>query len=307
MFASRLSPSAPRVVAAGFIFAIAWGFTARAQQAINNSFVGTTPCDAPVREFLGIPAKQDCERVRWDLQLLASHEAAKPGRVVVAAEYGIEGQASTKLKREADWKIAFGMDKRQEALTYVLDPDGARLALWEVTGEALYLLDSQRRPLLGNGGYSYSLSRATGEPQAAGDAAELSYTLQPLAPGPNVAGVFEGRTSCGMAQVFGMVVPPGCRKLKWRLTLFRDLEARTYTYRLEGSLFPTGAREGKAAPQIGTEVIPEAKVFRLEPPEGGRPVLIWPADNNVMLILDETGKPGPGSRDFGYALNRRNN
>jgi hypothetical protein len=277
---------------------------AHSQGAIGNSYIGTTPCDAPVREFLDIPAQQACDLVRWDLQMHAGTQKKAP-RLNVTAEYGSEGQSFRKIKREGGWTIGTGIRGIPETFAYSLSIGGRQLGLWELSDEAVYLLDRTRRPLTGNGGYSYTLSRAVPDPPRTGEVPEMGYTLRPLATGPDVAGVYEGRTTCVPARVLQIEVPAGCEKLKWRLTLFLDSESRRVgSYRLEGALFPAGAREGKVVLQKGTGFSPSVIVLRLDPPSGGQPLFLVAADTNVLLFVDGEGKVVPGNRDFGNALNR---
>jgi hypothetical protein len=257
-----------------------------------------------VREFLDIPARHACEIVRWELQLLAGTGKQAP-RLNITAEYGAEGQALKKTRREGGWAIGTGIRGNPETFAYSLSLGERKLGLWELSDEVVYLIDRTGRPLAGNGGYSFTLSRAVAGPSRAGEVPEMGYTLQPLATGPNVAGVYEGRTTCAPARVLQIEVPAGCEKLKWRLTLFLDSAARVVaTYRLEGALFPAGAREGKVVLQRGTGFSPSVIVLRLDPPSGGQPLSLVAADTNVLLFVDGEGRVVPGNRDFGNALNR---
>jgi hypothetical protein len=289
----------------GFLAALA----ALSSQAFAEGgiFVGSTPCDAPVRRFLGIPARDKCDVIRWDLLLALDAKTVKPSRAVASIEYGVSGQRLKKLKREGSWSLAVGTDEHSDAVVYELTRGKAKLGVWKITDDVVHLLDAKRRLLAGNGGWGYSLSHALAEkPQAdTGPIPEMSYKLEPLATGPKVYGVFEGRTPCELSQVLGIQVPAHCEKIKWRLTLFQDAGTRTPTnYRLEGGLFADGARKGSITTLPGTPFDATAKVLRLEAPEGQQPVFIMRGDDNVLFFLDSTGKLALGNRDFGYALNR---
>jgi hypothetical protein len=285
---------------------------------VGGIFIGSTPCGAQVLRFLGIPQPAKCDFVRWELSLAVDAKNEAPGPAVATVEYGVYGQPLTKLKRELSWAAVNGTAERTDAQVVELKRGKATLKLWRVGDETLHFLDSKDRLLVGNSGYSYALSFAlTAKADASADAApDLSYKLLPLASGANVYGVFEGRTPCEIAKVVNIATPAGCFKLKWRLTLFQDPKTKTpASYRLEGSLFPKGPREGALSPLSGTPFDAAAQAVRLELPDAERstyvkgksaePIHLMRGDENVLFFLDNGGKLGLGNRDFNYVLNRR--
>lgn len=276
--------------------------------ADGGIFVGSTPCDAPVRTFLGIGEKEKCELIRWDLSLMLRVNRTTGPNLIASVEYGLAGKPLTKLKREGLWVKGVGTPEHPDAVVYELSHGKAKLALWKVTDETVYFTDAKRNLLVGNSGWSYALSIALAEKPRASEAAapEMSYSLLPLATGPEVYGVFEGRTPCALAQVIGIKVDNACIKLKWRITLFQDAVTHAATsYRVEGSLFPQGARAGAVTALPGTPFDANAKVLRLEPPQGAQPIYLMRGDENVVFFLDQAGRIGLGNRDFSYALSRR--
>jgi hypothetical protein len=286
--------------------------------AEGGIYIGSTPCGAGVLRFLGIPAQAKCEFVRWELSLAIDAKSEVPGPASAQIEYGVYGQPLTKLRRDLSWAAVNGTAERKDAEVVELKRGTAGLKLWRVSDETLHFLDSKNRLLVGDGGYSYALSyavtRKSEKPAAAPP--DFTYKLLPLASGANVYGVFEGRTPCEIAKVVNVTVPAGCIKLKWRLTLFQDSKTKApASYRLEGSLFPKGAREGALTPLSGTPFDAAAQVVRLELPETERasyvrgqsaePIHLMRGDENVLFFLDNGGKLGLGNRDFNYVLNRR--
>jgi hypothetical protein len=223
-------------------------------------------------------------------------------------EYGLAGKPLKKLKREGLWEKGVGTPEHPDAIVYELSRGKTKLALWKVNDETVHLLDAQRKLLVGNSGWSYALSIAlAGKPRASEAAPpEMSYSLMPLATGREVYGVFEGRTPCAQAQVIGIKVDDGCMKLKWRITLFQDASTHAATsYRAEGSLFPQGARTGLVTALPGTPFDANARVLRLEPPQGAQPIYLMRGDENVLFFLDQAGRIGLGNQDFNYAISRR--
>lgn len=291
---------------------------AQLARADGGIFIGSTPCGAQVLRFLGVAPPPKCEFVRWELSLAIDAKNDAPGPAVAQVEYGVYGQPLTRLKRDLSWAAVNGTAERKDAQVVELKRGSASLKLWRVNDETLHFLDAKNQLLVGDGGYGYALSFAVAkqpEPSRA-DAPDSTYKLLPLASGANVYGIFEGRTPCEIAKVVNIATPAGCFKLKWRLTLFQDPKTRSpASYRLEGSLFPAGAREGALTPLSGTPFDAAAQVVRLDLPEAQRasyvrgksaePIHLMRGDENVLFFLDNGGKLGLGNRDFNYVLNRR--
>jgi hypothetical protein len=276
------------------LLAIACASFAHAEGGI---FIGSTPCGPQVARFLGIPAQPKCEIVRWELSLAVDAKNEAPGPATAQVEYGVDGQPLTRVE---------------------LKRGNATQNLWRVSDETLHFLDAKKQLLVGNGAHSYALSFSVArQPEPAPAAApESTYKLLPVASGANVYGVFEGRTPCEIAKVVNVSAPAGCFKLKWRLTLFQDPATKApASYRLEGSLFPKGPREGALTPLSGTPFDAAAQVVRLELPEAERagyvrgksaePIHLMRGDENVLFFLDTGGRLGLGNRNFNYVLNRR--
>jgi hypothetical protein len=273
--------------------------------AEGGAFVGSTPCNAPVRSFLGIGSREKCEVIRWDLRLGVDERTAAPTRFQASFEYGT-GKALKKLQRDGSWGLGVGTPEHPDASVYELKRGKTTLNLWKVTDDLVHLLTSRRNLMVGNGGYSYTLNPALADPSPGGALPEMSYKLLPLASGAKVFGVFEGRTPCEFFREFEPNLDPACLKVKWRLTLFRGAKRTDIAnYRVEGGLFPGGAREGTVTVLPGTPFDANARVLRLDAAEPAKPLFLMMGDDNVLLFLDSAGKPGLGNRDFSYTLNRR--
>ncbi len=271
----------------------------------SGFYAGTTPCDRTVRDFLDISSKAGCDFVQWDLSLIFDGATAPP-RFNLTAEYATEGGKPTRVRFRNRWHTVHGAPEHPDAVVYRLAYRGRELHLWRVGPNTLYLLDHDRRLLVGNSNYSYALATATVKrPRPDVVPARVPYPFSGAATGAEVFGVYDGRTPCGLEQVLGLVIPAGCAELHWRLTLLQDASTRTPTnYRLEGTLFPAGPREGPVTHLVSTSSDRDAAVLVLEPPPGGHPVYLMRGDDNVFFFVDRTGNLGLGSRDAGYVLNR---
>jgi hypothetical protein len=277
--------------------AIAIGAASIRAQQRSDVFEGSTPAEPSIRQVLGIPATSKIELIQWKLVL-------SPSRYELQARYGRK-----RAGRQGAWRIGKGTPSNPDAVVYELD--GAP-ALAQIDANILHLLNPDRTLMVGDGGYSYTLNRVERAetlvaPALARAQPDMSYSISPLSTGPLVFGVFEGRSPChGIAQRLNIAVDAACTKSKWRVTLYQDPRTRTpTTYKVEGSLHRTGAREGTWSFVQGTPGDPRATVYRLAPTDTEPAMLLLKGDDNVLFVLDQDGTPLVGHRDFSYTLNRR--
>jgi hypothetical protein len=275
------------------------GTTAIAEADVFGVFVGSTPADRALLEPLGVPANAEIERVQWKLTLHRD-----PARYELQYEYG----AGTKGVREGVWNVRRGIKSDPRAIVYELR--GA-FALAQVDVNLIQVLDEDFSYRIGNGGWSFTLNRSDQtEPRvdekAARNVPDMSYPISSLATGPDVHAVFDGRTPCqGIAQQLKVRVPRGCSKAKWRLTLYRDPATRAPTrYKVEGSLFTGGAREGTWKIVRGLGEDSDALVYRLDATATQPELLLLKGDENVLFILNEARDPRVGHAEFSYTLDR---
>jgi hypothetical protein len=122
-----------------------------------------------------------------------------------------------------------------------------------------------------------------------------------------VFGVFEGRTPChGIAHELAVTARPGCCKLKWRVTILQDPHSHEpTTYKVEGTLYGSGAREGRWRMTRGTADDPQATVYELFPSLEHRSILLLKGDDNVLFFLDPSRRPLIGTAQNTYTLDRR--
>jgi len=272
--------------------------------ATAEIFVGVTPCGMPIREFLDIPAKSECDSVRWDLWP-ARGVNGHPDKLVVTVEYGADGKLPKRLKREGRWAITQGTPEHPDGAVLWVELSGREMALWRVGPHTVHFLDQDRELLVGNSRRGYTLATAFSEKPRPGPGMTLMFTPAPEASGPAVFGTFVGRTPCGLSQVLNIPVPAICEKLDWRITLFQDPQTLALTnYRIEGGLFQNTPREGVITQQVSTSFNRDASVLKLEAAPGEQPVYIMRGDDNVFFFVDRTGKLGVGDRESGYVLYR---
>ena len=97
-----------------------------------EQFVGTTPCDAMPRRFIGIAAGAACERITWQLVLSKGSHGGQPATYTLAASYGLEMQngqgvanAESHLMRRGSWTARRGTKSDPNAVVYRLTSEGA--------------------------------------------------------------------------------------------------------------------------------------------------------------------------------------
>ncbi|HUG41648.1 MAG TPA: hypothetical protein VMM12_14260 [Longimicrobiales bacterium] len=113
-------------------------------------FEGRTPCGKLFVEFTGYDSPA-CEKVKWWLALYRD-PAGEPGG------YRFEG---TRVTRTGAWAIERGTASQPDAVVYRLFTDlpVGSIALLRIDANILLLLDGDRRPMVGDASWSYTLSR----------------------------------------------------------------------------------------------------------------------------------------------------
>jgi len=298
---------------------ICWGTElATDSEAAFATFVGTTPCDTPIRRVLEIPADAKSDIVQWTLTLYQDAQAATPTRYEIRFTYGTTAQGKPGLTDSPDarnaiktgtWRIITGTKSAPQAAVYDL---GGDLALIKIDDDLIHLLNADKSLMLGNGGWSCSLNRREAaepdvDPALTLNRPSISYQIAPLATGPNVFGVFEGRTPYQrVARELKLRSDPGSLKCKWRVTLYQDPVTHSpTTYKVEGTAHRDSPREGKWSIVQGTSADPKAMVYRLAETRTESPIFLLEGDRNVLFFVDQNGKPLIGGAEFGYTLNRR--
>ncbi|MBO9151747.1 hypothetical protein ACFOTA_05980 [Chitinophaga sp. GCM10012297] len=125
-------------------------------------YAASTPCSQGTRPLPGMDAEIGCELMKWKLVL---HEHT----FELHCEYGMT-KASTKgfskgksLDLSGSWTIQKGTPAHPQATVYQLK-DGKthkNISFIRLSNELLHLLDADGHLMIGNGGWSYTLSKVT--------------------------------------------------------------------------------------------------------------------------------------------------
>lgn len=300
--------------------AFVFGIPAVSAEAIGASssaqvFCGSSPCDEPIRQILGISSNGVPELIEWKLTLHRDPKTLAPTRYELRCNYGTTAPnnpgiaaPAKALERQGAWKITKGTKASPDGIAY--DLQGA-FSVYQINSNVLQILNPDRTLMIGNGGWSYTLnstvhSEKPVDAELARTVPDMSYQILPLATGPTVFGVFEGRSPAhGIARELKIPLHPAATKAKWRVTLYQDPDTQEpTTYKIEGTLFRPKAREGKWTIQRGNINDPKATIYQLS--SITEPALhLLKGDDNVIFFLDQNRMPMVGHCEFSYTLNRR--
>jgi hypothetical protein len=286
-----------------------------AAQSRTTVFVGSTPCNEILRTLLTIPREANAELLEWELTLTEAvdrrgaatyHIRYKFGRTR-PNQPGLDENAAS-LERRGTWQLNAAAARHPASGVVVLDNG---LSLLKVSDTILHALAPDNSLMVGNGGWSYTLSRRDAIERevdlrlAAADPGDPDGTTS-RATGGAVFAIFAGRTPCqGIARELGVTARPGCWKAKWHLTLFQDPNTRQpTTYRLEGTLYRPRVREGSWRIVRGSAGFPDAEVYELAPVHGESPGLLLKGDDRVLFFLDRNRRPLTGNARLAYTLDR---
>jgi hypothetical protein len=134
-------------------------------------------------------------------------------------------------------------------------------------------------------------------------------TYSKLPAGPEVFGVFDGRTPCQeIAKELQQNTSPDCFKLKWRFVLYQDPTTKKPTrFTIASTFHRTVNQKGTWSIVRGTNQNKDAVVFHLAPEDGKAPLYLLKGDENVLFFLDHSKNLLAGNAQFSYTLNRVGN
>lgn len=293
----------------------------------HEVFVTTSPCDAASKSLLKIPATADCEIIKWSLTLHHDPDTPTSATYKLTYAYGLPKQGTNeiaqggiKVEQKGRWAMTKGAKTSPDAVVYRLDPDKSQesISFQKVDDHLLHLLNRDKSLMVGNAGWSYTLSRTesyTGHMQQASPSAVSRVTSgsSPAAAlseknASAIQGAFVGRSPCReIARELNRAVEADCMKLKWGLTLYHDPNTQLpTTYKLNGTLYRKRIGEGRWAIIKGTKTNPDAVVYQLDLDNPQSSLFLLKADDNILFFLDKEKNLLSGNDNFSYTLNRTN-
>jgi hypothetical protein len=275
---------------------------------VFGKFVGSTPCGEPFGRLFDIPADAN-PPVRWALTLYRDPKTKVPTVYELRAEYDGAKPAATRksVTRDKEGRWSVGKGTKADPQAVVLELAGA-VNFLKPSDDILHALNPDRTLAVGTAGWSYTLNRAAAAEKVVVPSAEWlrgseSYKLSPLASGPDVFGVFEGRTPAqGIARDLKIDTEPNRFKVKWRVTLYQNPETKApTTYKVESSFHREARREGTWSVVKGEG----GEGYHLAAAKAEPALRLRRGDDNVLFFLGANHEPKVGNEDFSYTLNRR--
>lgn len=271
--------------------------------------VGCTPGDPLIKSALNIFYRTNVDFIRWNLTLRDSPSGINT--FVLNISYG-ESKPNTpvfkdggeKLFLEGVYSISEINDGKITGIIYQLKCYNSKIniiSFIKLNENLFHLLTPGNQLMVGNSGWSYTLSRKTPVdsdvlPSLSMPSVLLQDTVTQI--------TYEGRTPC--AGFPSGNVSPGCFKIKWMLTLHRDhinLQPTTYTLlRISDTRDET---QGVWTMTKGSPSNPDAVIYKLDPDKPEKSISLFVADKNVIFFLDKASQLITGNGDFSYTLNKK--
>jgi hypothetical protein len=156
------------LLASGFNATDACCQTEQGTSNVMGVFVASTPCSEGTRPLPRIPVKADCEFIIWNLTLYQDPKTSTPTTYKLNYTYGLSQPSTpgfigggTKVEMEGKWTIVKGAGSNAGAIVYQLDTDrpNTSISFLKLNENLLHLLDSDKRLMIGNAGFSYTLNK----------------------------------------------------------------------------------------------------------------------------------------------------
>jgi hypothetical protein len=124
------------------------------QNKLLGVFDGRTPCNV-LAAYLNEPVRPDCIKIKWRLTLFVDSISNEPTRYeLIGITYKRENP------RVGNWKILKGTYEDPQAIVYQLNESGKPPLLFQKgDNNILFFLDKEKRLLVGNSDFSYTLNR----------------------------------------------------------------------------------------------------------------------------------------------------
>jgi len=254
----------------------------------ENTFTASTPAAPVVKAFLGIPLTDSIDFIRWKVSFSGN-------RYKLHCNYGI-GKPNTNGFINGGSTVDLEGQLEKEQGVYTLRNGNKVLKMAELNTDLLHILDQNNKPLIGNGGWSYSINN-----MSPAFTSQISPSLSHKQSVLKDSIAYEGRTPCGVPGI----VPSGkeCYKLKWYIVFYADASNnQPGTYRLYGT--PNRKKGGvKGEWKIITGA--DGRItYQLYDDAGKVFIKLLKTDENILVFTDASGKLLVGNEDFSYTLNK---
>jgi hypothetical protein len=257
-------------------------------KAEQVSYMGSTPANSPVvREFLGISHSDSIDFIRWTI-------VYRDDKFSLKCNYGIGKPNTNGFMEGGNWVQLDGVLRKQNHY-YFLESKNKILGLLEINKNLLHLLNADNTLLVGNGGWSYTLSKEKGSALPA----DINFLSKKIILKDSMA--FQGRTPCWD---FPLVHPgPQCIKQKWLIILYTDPKTNQPTiYHLNGNSRGEGGIWGTWKIIIGKD---GKVIYQLFSTTTATPLELLSLNENILVFIDSKAGLLIGNQDFSFTLSRK--
>jgi hypothetical protein len=252
----------------------------------EKNYIGSTPANAVVRSFLGIPLTDSVDFIRWKLQLIQ-------GQFKLNCNYGI-GKPNTNGFYEGGKTIELKGLVSKKGNELALDAAGKILRFVELNEDLLHIADNNKNLLVGNGGWSYTLNALSPLHSAV---VNLKANNTPV----KDSLVYEGRTPCGVPGV--IEAGRECYKLKWKIIFFPISNTFHHgRYKIFGTAYR--AQNVKTGSWRVVQGEDGRIIFELNNDLEKNYLNLVKLDEQILIFSDRDGKLLVGNEDFSYSINR---
>lgn len=257
----------------------------------ENLFVSSTPGDDAVKAIFRIPTEKKIDFIRWNLALNQDET------FMLNINFG-EGQPNTNGFKGGGETRYFSGRYAVSNNIYELKSENfsAPLSLIKLNENLFHLLTADGKLMIGNGGWSYTLSKKSAE-----NSGSLWKSVLPNQTSQET--VFDGRTPClEIARNYNLPVTNECLKIKWRLTLFRDAVTNEPSkFSLRWVQYSPNLIEGNWTIKRNSDSV----IYQLALNQNGETLSFLFGDENVLFFLNKQNQLLTGNSDFSFTLNRK--
>jgi hypothetical protein len=265
---------------------LSWCLVLSTAAGTEKAFLGSTPADPEVRAFLGISLADSIDFIRWKL-IFGDHHYQ------LSCHYGI-GKPGTNGFIGSGKKIELSGVLEKEKNYYKLQNGNKTFWIVTLNEDLVHLANQNKKLLLGNGGWSYTLNSTT---PLHSDRFNLTSSFVNI----KDSLAYQGRTPCGVPGV----IEPGreCYKLKWYLILYpKKGDQGSGNYKVLGTPWR------KAGGISGNWKVITGKngriIYQLTDDNGKGFLYLLKLDEQLLVFTDANGRLLVGNEDFSYTLNR---
>jgi hypothetical protein len=252
------------------------------------NYVGCTPANNTVRNFLGISLTDSVDFIRWSIK-------AENGKYNLKCNYGIGKPNTPGFWNGGKWIELNG--RITKTASYFSFENGTKiLKALELNPSLIHFVDENKNLLIGTGGWAYTLSD---KELPASD--HLSVMAKQTVLKDSIS--YHGRTPCGDFSI--QQGSPNCQRLKWSVVFYADPKTHEpTTYLLNRSNAMPKEYPGKT----GKWKIITGKdgriIYELFPNNNNTPTYLLKLDDNILVFTNKKGNLLVGNEDFSFTLSR---